>query len=84
MDASVSSVVGGGSQTEQPRTQEAPIPSGIGATEDDGMRCVCGPPGTPLSLRTRPLNDGREEPEALEALADREGLVLVGVDERQP
>src|SRR4029079_12574022 len=53
VDASVSSVVGGGSQTEQPRTQEAPIPSGIGATEDDGMRCVCGPPGTPLLLAAR-------------------------------
>ena len=47
-----------GCKPSRPRTQGAPIPAGIGATEDDGMRSVCGPTDTQPHLRPRPLPSG--------------------------
>jgi hypothetical protein len=40
VDVSVRSFVVSGRQTEQPKDEGAPIPEGIGATEDAGMRRV--------------------------------------------
>ena len=36
------------------------------------------------AIAYRPGRDGREQPEPLEAVADRGGLGLVGLDEREP
>src|SRR5712691_10919484 len=44
----------------RPRTQGGCIPVGMRPTEDNGMRRVCGPPGTQPYLWPRPLTTDRE------------------------
>ena len=51
-----------GCKPSRPRTQGAPIPAGIGATEDNGLRSVCSPTDAQPYLWPRTLVGHNREP----------------------